>query len=790
LGDFYNELEAAYQEQIVYPKLGASTERIRPLIDIACALHDVGSDDIALEFAIEALGKSETMRTDSRLPYQIHICLGLIYEGLEAYSESVRHFRLATELVPVDNFWGRNIAVCHGHLGRTLIKLRRFNEASEHLNKQLSIASRAGYDREVCYAEAYMGLLYQAQGKNQLARDLLERAYELSSRLGQLPSILICARGLSMLAESDHRLGAAVVWREKAIATTESMGLWHERLISLGCIDRELLRDYHEYVRLLCAIRRPDRAFEAAERAKALSFTKLVNIPQVEKNLSGTDPIRTRLLSLQQEIINLHCLLAAEKAPLVPANSAHSSLSLISRLNHLEMSFQRTLDTLRSYNDRFFSVLKPSVYSAREIQESLLNPRTALIEFVVGEKSTSVIVVGKDTIGSYEVDISDRNLKQLMSRISRVLTDGKSRIPIMNAAIADFNTDALHNAFQLLIRSALPFVKDADHLTIVSDGVLLNLPFELMVTGREMRNNTRHGHDPAFLIEEFEVNYALSATQALRARYNVHRAGKTMLAIGDAVAMSARTESSGYSEGEYASVMPQKYSPSFPGVRRELAAIRRIFGERSDILSQAEATPGAFQTEAPDYRILHIAAHVEFDETRPLYSLIVLSPDRLRPQAGGLRAINFLSMELNAELVVLSGCNTGRVSPGTDQSGMTSSIVLSGVPTVVASLWNVDDEVTAQLMESFYSYLTSGHTKGESLRMAKLDMMRGGRSDPFYWGAFVLCGDGGQIALDAEPLQPNNAAVGVYAIVGSLILLLCGVVLFRKHRTIRSDSQV
>jgi len=787
MGDFYNELEAAYEEQFVYPRLGESTECIRPLVDIACALHDVGSDDIALEFAIEALGKSETLKIDSRLPYQIHICLGLIYEGLESYLESVRHFRLAAELVPVDNFWTRNIAVCHGHLGRTLMKLKKYGEAREHLNKQLSIASRAGYDREVCYAEAYMGLLYQAQGKNRLSRELLEKAYELSSRLGQLPSILICARGLSILAESDHRLGAAVLWREKAIATTESMGLWHERLISLGCFDRELLSDYHEYVRLLCAIRRPDKAFEAAERAKSLSFTKLVNIPQVEKNLAGSDPIRARLLSLQQEIINLHCLLASEKAPLVPANTAHSSLSLISKLNHLEMSFQRTLDTLRSLNDRFFNFLKPNVYSAREIQDSLLRPQTALIEFIVGEKITTVIVVARDTISSYDVRISEHNLKQLMSRISRVLTEGKSRIPIMNAAIADFDLDALRSAFQLLIKPALPFVKKADHLTIVSDGVLLNFPFELMVTGRNRNISASQSRDPAFLIEEFEINYALSASQALMARNTVHRPLKTMLAIGDAITLPPLNETSGYSENEHGSALPRKYSPSFPGVRRELAAIKRIFGARADILTQAEATPLAFKADESDYRIIHIAAHVEFDESRPLYSLIQLSPDRSSPHAAGLRAINFLSMELNAELVVLSGCNTGRVSSGTDLSGMTSSIVLSGVPTVVASLWNVDDEVTAQLMESFYSYLAAGHPKGESLRLAKLDMMRGGRSDPFYWGAFVLCGDGGGIALDGEDMHTRSASSGVYALVGSLMILLCSVVLFNKYKKVWRD---
>jgi len=84
------------------------------------------------------------------------------------------------------------------------------------------------------------------------------------------------------------------------------------------------------------------------------------------------------------------------------------------------------------------------------------------------------------------------------------------------------------------------------------------------------------------------------------------------------------------------------------------------------------------------------------------------------------QGIDFLSFELNADLVVLSGCNTGRLSSRAELSGMTSTIMLSGVPSVVASLWNVDDEVTAQLMEAFYSYLNAGRGKGESLRNGEI----------------------------------------------------------------------
>ncbi len=788
IGDYYDALETAYKEQNVTKKNEVSRECIRPLVDIACALHDMGSDDVALEFAIEALGKCETLKTDSRLLYQIHICLGLIYEGLESFEEAVRHYRLAADLIPIDNFWTRNIAVCHGHLGRALLKVKKYAEAKKHLLKQLNLASHEGYDREVCYAEAYLGMLCLEQRKNNTSRALFQRAYERGIHLGQLPSILICARGLSTLAERAHLLGEAVLWREKAITTTESMGLWHERLMSLGCSDRELLRDYHEYVRLLCSLRRWDRAFEAAEKAKALSLTKLVNIPQVEKNIAGSDPVRVRLLSLQKEIIRLHSILASEKHPVVPANSTNSSLNVISDLNHLEMTFQNILDTLRTRNDRYYVLLKPTVFSPREIQESLLDSDGAVIEFVAGEKSTSVIVVAKDTVGSFEVRMSDRDLRTLMSRISKVLVEGKRELPIMNAAVADINLEALHRAFKLLFEKAIPFIRKASHITIVSDGILSNCPFELLVTRLEAGSSSASHFGPRFLIEDFEINYALSAGIALSEKSCVHHASRTILAVGDAIASTKSDESDGLMNGREIGMQSPNYAHSYPGVRRELAAIKRIFGQRADVLSQWDATQRTFRKDAPEYRILHIAAHVDFDESRPLYSLIVLSPDISREENEGIRAIDFLSFELNADLVVLSGCNTGRLTSRAELSGMTSTIMLSGVPSVVASLWNVDDEVTAQLMEAFYSYLNAGRGKGESLRMAKLEMMKSGRSDPFYWGAFVLCGDAGKMPLGVESRDLFGTTIIAQAILGFAIVWTTSRILVRKHRKVVNHS--
>ena len=781
-GDYSDALETAYREQVVTQNTDLSREGVRPLVEIACTLHEMGSDKIALEFAIEALGKCETLRGDCRLQSQIHVTLGLIYEGLESYNESIKHYRLAAGLIPTDNFWARNIAVCRGRLGRVLLKMRKYSEAEEHLHQQLLLASRNGYEPEICYAEAYLGMLHLGQKKYALSRSMFQRAYERGSNLGQLPSILICARGLSTLAERSHRLGEAVLWREKAIASTESMGLSRQRPMSLGSSDRELLRDYHDYVRVLCLLHRPERAFEAAEKAKALSLTKLVSLPLVEKRFSGPDSIRRRLLSLQREIINLHSVLASEKPSDVPENNSKYALGLISKLNHMEISFQRILDTVWNQSGHPNDVLNPSVRTTKEIQESLLESGGALIELSVGEDNTCVIVMSKDTLGSFEVRITNNEIVRLLGRVSSVFINKSNHLPIMNATIADINIEALHDVFELFIKKALPFIKNSSHLMIVSDGALSNFPFELSVTLPCSRINSTGSGGPHFLIEDFEINYAPSASTALNERSMLHHASKTILAMGDPIPCELKNERAWPREEGRNARVPFTYVHAYPGVRRELDAIKRIFGQAADVFSQKDATLTSFVNHASAYRILHIAGHVDFNDSRPLYSLIELSPDIALSERVGIRAIDFLSLDMNAELVVLSGCNTGRIASGTGFSGLTSTVMLSGVPSVISSLWNVDDDVTSQLMEGFYTYLKAGCGKGEALRKAKLDLMRSKKSDPFYWGAFVLCGDGGKMVLEEEPHYVSAIGIVVYGLIVVVLMVLVFLLIVGSHR--------
>lgn len=147
-------------------------------------------------------------------------------------------------------------------------------------------------------------------------------------------------------------------------------------------------------------------------------------------------------------------------------------------------------------------------------------------------------------------------------------------------------------------------------------------------------------------------------------------------------------------------------------------------------------------------------------------------------------------MNLNqADLVVLSACQTqlGELSAGDELVGLTRAFIFAGTPSVMASLWNVDDAATAHLMEKFYLHLRAGMSKATALRQAQLDTLAD-FPDPYYWAAFTLSGDGGPVSQVATPqtaqaeVKPQPSWLWLAAGFGVLVLVIIGGLLWRQYR--------
>jgi CHAT domain-containing protein len=199
------------------------------------------------------------------------------------------------------------------------------------------------------------------------------------------------------------------------------------------------------------------------------------------------------------------------------------------------------------------------------------------------------------------------------------------------------------------------------------------------------------------------------------------------------------------------------------------------------ILVGADATKDAFLRTAKDYRIIHLASHVAVDADDPLFSYVCLAQNPEFGQSGMLHGFEILDAQISAELVVLSSCNSGRLGGERDVAGILTAFLASGVRSVVATLWSVDDQSSAYLMERFYSYIRQGASTSASLRRAKMDLIRSGRSDPYYWGAFILFGDDSIVNLPATYVAHWSS--WTFALSLAMLVALCAftLCLWRKR---------
>jgi CHAT domain-containing protein len=170
-----------------------------------------------------------------------------------------------------------------------------------------------------------------------------------------------------------------------------------------------------------------------------------------------------------------------------------------------------------------------------------------------------------------------------------------------------------------------------------------------------------------------------------------------------------------------------------PKARDEVSALAPLFPKAVAFLDD-QATMGALHAQAPAADVLHLACHGQFRPDNPLFS-------SLRLADGWLTVRDAYGLDLNCQLVVLSACETGvsKIAPGDELLGLASGFFSAGAPTLLVSLWTVDDESTARLMASFYARLRDGEHPAAALRHAQCELLAH-HPHPFFWSPFVLLG--------------------------------------------------
>jgi CHAT domain-containing protein len=404
---------------------------------------------------------------------------------------------------------------------------------------------------------------------------------------------------------------------------------------------------------------------------------------------------------------------------------------------------------IRVRSPRYAALTQPSIATLADVQQSLLDDDTALVEFDLGEERSYVWLVTRSSIdarllpGRAAVEAAVRRVYMLVS-VNDPATTAEAALGL--------------SQLESLLMGPAPALARARRVVVVPDGALEYIPFGALLN--------RSGR-PLLSRSEVIMLPSASTLATLRAEGARPKASKFIAAIADPVfdeddprvmRHGALTRAAGpEGRGEETDANVQR-SASESGLerlerlrfsRREADVIRNLVpsDQRLTALDFDASRETMLAPALGDYRIVHIATHGLINSRHPELSGLVLSlvDSQGRAQDGFVKSYELYKLKLNADLVVLSACQTalGEQVRGEGLISLTRPFMYSGVPRVVASLWQVPDRASAALMDLFYQGIVKEHLPAAAaLRRAQLKLRDTPRwSSPYFWAGFVLQGD-------------------------------------------------
>lgn len=575
---------------------------------------------------------------------------------------------------------------------------RNYVAASDSVAQAEPQLARSGSWRKILLARWLKGEAERALGHGNEAQAILEQTLLEAEQHEQPQIVERCHTSLGLLTAKAGDYEAAEEFFRRAVALTEQLraplpgGEFRTAFFS------DKLVPYQELVRL-CLANGSDRVSEAfgfVERARSRSLVEeLGEQAQIE-----TEPrdayerdLLDQLAELRQELNYLYNQIDSLGRGVRPAaTDLESARAVIHQREH------KSLELMRQLQHRSQQI--PGAVEKLDIAalQRALGPHTTLLEYASIDDELLVFIVTETSIdvrrhlGS-EADIA-AELSQLRFQID-TLRYGSTNV---RRHLPDLTRRAqrhLQSLYDLLLRPLVPQFS-AQRLVIVPHRNLHYLPFQALHDGSE------------YLIQRHEISYAPSALVLHQCLQRERAVPNKALLLG----------------------VPDAQTPR---VRDEIAALKPLFPTAVTLLDDA-ATVEALRRLAPAADVVHLACHGQFRPDNPLFSSLKLG-------AGWLTVRDAYDLHLRGALVTLSACETGvsTVAPGDELIGLARGFFAAGAPSLVLSLWNVDDEATAQLMTEFYTHLCTSGSPATALRHAQIRIMES-QPHPFFWSPFVLLG--------------------------------------------------
>ncbi len=769
--------------------------------NIGTVYQMLGELEKALEYRNQALQlyratknryeEAETLRSIGT----VYSDMGDMQKALDFYNQALPLLQAADDK--------RQVAVALNNIGTAYRGLNQLQKALDHYNQSLALRRTVGDRLGEASTLNELGQVYRPLGELQKSSESYSQALALAQSVGDRQTEAAVLRNIAFLKRDEGKLPEALSDIERAIGLLEFIRVRagdQDNRVSFSAA----VSDYHEfYIDLLMRMHAADPraghdvvALSVSEQSRARSLLELL----VEARTDIREGVDKKLLDREVRLKRRVTTSLDNLTELLKGKHTDQQKAATERdINALTDEYRQVQSEIREHSPRYAALTQPRPLAPKQIQQELLDSDTILLEYTLGRDHSYLWMVTIDKVQSYQLP-PRAAIETLARRVYQLLTTRQPAPGLTPAqqrareteSDAQYQTQA--EELSRILLGPVATELGTKRLLIVADGALQYLPFAALPAPQSQRvgsasSGSKRASKARLLTAGFRLPLVLnhevvslpsaSVLAVLRRELaGRQRAPKQVAVLADPVfsADDARVNLSLASEKSSLSTVQQTAGETIlasaassaleravKGVRGdEQAGLQRLLFSRDEAEAIMTVTPTLSALKALDfeanrklvmsdqlreYRVIHFATHGLLDSKNPELSGLVLSlvDESGRPQEGFLRLHEIYNLRLNAELVVLSACQTalGREVKREGLIGLTRGFMYAGTPRVMASLWQVDDAATAQLMKRFYRGISQEKLPpAAALRAAQIEMLRKKHwQSPYYWGAFVLQGE-------------------------------------------------
>lgn len=493
-------------------------------------------------------------------------------------------------------------------------------------------------------------------------------------------------------------------------------------------------------------------ALEFSEKSKSSSILKLMQEEKAKTFGGLPQNLIIREADLKQSIFRKQ-----NQIKEIASGNETSKKSLVGKYRNELFDLKRQLwdlrDTFKTQFPKYYALnYQTSGLEPEKIMQSLKDDET-LLEYMLldsingfNERKMLIFVITNKETKLIQQDFPDSlnlEIDELMSFFSpkNVFAHNKN----------DYNRFvSISSGLYEKLLQPMNFSEKKEKIIIIPDGKIAMIPFDILIKTKPDNNEYLSYKNLDYLIKHHTISYVYSAYVMLNTPGQNVESNTEILACAPNYADFENdyiADNNGFITRNMENLRP------LPGAKREVKNISAI--SKCSSLFDEMATEESFKKMHKNYGIIHLAMHTLIDNSDPMYSKLIFSQKGNKTEDGVLDAWEIYCMELKSKLVVLSACKSGagQLQKGEGIMSLARGFVYAGSPSVVMTLWTVEDKAGAGLMTEFYKNLFDGKSKNEALRSAKLQYLENADplyAHPYFWSGYVNIGTNDPIVYQAN----------------------------------------